>query len=253
MSRRPRVGAKRLLPMLAAVQSTMLRTSPASLCLAAEQPAGVANVNGYNVDSAVEFAATYLPDVNPQVAASPDELRDKVRSPFWKDHIVEDGLSSVFYDSQGAIRAASFGRKMQIGAADQDVYVGQGEMGNKIGKLAMLAQWQEQDGSLRPDQCATFGYLAVDVDYFQAPRSAGATAVELLEYNIELARKQGIKKIRSPSQGLFKDTVLSQQADFAIWPANDDAVSSANEYLTDWNEYASRPDPCHQWVYTGSL
>lgn len=219
---------------------------------------GVATVKNYNVNDAVEFMAKYLPQVNPQVATKEkaDDLREKVTAQDYKDDIVKDGLSSVFYDSDGTIRAASFGRKLQIGAEDQDVYVGEGERENKLGKLAMLAQWQEQDNSLRPDQCATFGYLAVDICYFQAPIAAGAMAVELLNYNVELARKQGINHIRSPSQGLFKDTVISQQADFAIWSANESAsdytARSTNEYLNDWNDYTRRPDPCVQWVYTGS-
>ena len=163
--------------------------------------------------------AKYLPEVNPQVATKEqaDELRGKVTAQDYKDGVVKEGLSSVFYDSDGTIRAASFGRKILIGPEDQDVYVGQGEMGNKMGKLAMLAQWQEEDESLRPDQCATLGYLAVDISYFRAPRAAGAMAVELLDYNIESARKLGIKQIRGPSQGLFKDAVLSQHAHFAIW------------------------------------
>lgn len=214
---------------------------------------GVATVKKHNVDAAVEFMAKYLQKVNPQVATKDraDELREKVTAQDYKDDIVKDGLSSIFHDSDGTVRAASFGRKLQVGADDKDVYVGEGERGNKMGKLAMLAQWQEHDENLRPDQCATFGYLAVDINYFQAPRAAGAMAVELLDYNIELSRKQGIKKIRSPSQGLFKDTVLSQQADFAVWSANE-ATRSRNDYLRDWNDYTTRPDPCTQWVYTGS-
>lgn len=234
--------------------TSMLRTRQSvRSILAVDRPVtGIVVVNKCNVDRAVEFTAKYLPEINPQVAANPDELRDKVRSQYWKCQIVDDGLSSVFIDSDGAIRAASFVRKMQIGAEDQDVYVGQGETQNKMGKIAMLARWQEQDKNLRPDQCATFGYLAVDINYFQAPRGAGATAAELLDYNLDAARRQGIRKLRSPSQGLFKDTVLSLQADFAIWSAND-TVSFASDYLTNWNDYATRPDPCRQWEFTGSL
>ena len=76
-------------------------------------------------------------------------------------------------------------------------------------------------------------------------------AVDLLGYNIELARNQDIKRVRSPSQGLFKDAVLSQLAGFAIWSANDAASSAArptHEYLKDWTECGTRPDPCNQWV-----
>ena len=101
----------------------------------------VATVKTYNVIDAVEFMAKHLPKVNPQVAAkeNSDELSDKLMARDYKDEIVKDGLSSVLYDSDGVIRAASFGRRIQIGAEDQNVYVGHGEMGNKRAKLAMLA------------------------------------------------------------------------------------------------------------------
>ena len=222
---------------------------------------GVATIMKDNVNGAVEFMAKYLPAVNPEFATKEkaDELRAKVTAQAYKNAIVNDGLSSVFYDSDGAIRAVSFGRKVTVGAEDVDVYIGEREMGTKMGKLAMLAQWQEQDESLRPDQCLTFGYLSVDIAYFPTPRGAGAVAVKLLDYSIESARTQDIKHIRSPSQGLFKDAVLSQHADFAIWSANGTKVSPAyevrskNEYLEDWNEYATRPNPCNQWMYAGSL
>ena len=221
----------------------------------------VATITKDNVNGAVEFMAEYLPAVNPEFATKEkaDELRAKVTAQAYKNAIVNDGLSSVFHDSDGAIRAVSFGRKVTVGAEDVDVYIGEREMGTKMGKLAMLAQWQEQDESLRPDQCLTFGYLSVDIAYFPTPRGAGAVAVKLLDHSIESARTQDIKHIRSPSQGLFKDAVLSQHIDFAIWSANGTTVSSAyearftNEYLKDWNEYATRPNPCNQWMYVGSL
>ena len=83
--------------------------------------------------------------------------------------------------------------------------------------------------------------------------------MKLFDYNIESARTQDIKHIRSPSQGLFKDAVLSQHIDFAIWSADGNTVTSADEarstseYLKAWNDYATRPNPCKQWVYAGSL
>ena len=208
--------------------------------------------DGVNIDQVMDFMAEYLPKVNPLVATGgAAELRAKVTAQAYKDNIMADGLSSVLY-VDGVLRAAAFGRKIQIGEDDQDVYVGEGELGNKMAKLQMFAEWREE--GLRADECATFGYLAVDSRHFRTPRDAGAIAAKLLDYNVELARQNGIKRIRSPSQGQFKDAILSQHRDFAVWRAADDfAVSSGGDYPNDWKARTILQDPGNQWVFTGSL
>ena len=208
--------------------------------------------DGVNIDQVMDFMAEYLPKVNPLVATGgAAELRAKVTAQAYKDNIMADGLSSVLY-VDGVLRAAAFGRKIQIGEDDQDVYVGEGELGNKMAKLQMFAEWREE--GLRADECATFGYLAVDSRHFRTPRDAGAIAAKLLDYNVELARQNGIKRIRSPSQGQFKDAILSQHRDFAVWRAADDfAVSSGGDYPNDWKARTLLQDPGNQWVFTGSL
>ena len=208
--------------------------------------------DGVNIDQVMDFMAEYLPKVNPLVATGgAAELRAKVTAQAYKDNIMADGLSSVLY-VDGVLRAAAFGRKIQIGEDDQDVYVGEGELGNKMAKLQMFAEWREE--GLRADECATFGYLAVDSRHFRTPRDAGAIAAKLLDYNVELARQNGIKRIRSPSQGQFKDAILSQHRDFAVWRAADDfTVSSGGDYPEHWKARTLLQDPGNQWVFTGSL
>ena len=207
--------------------------------------------NEVNIDKVMAFVAEYLPKVSP---LDPAELRAKVTARAYKDNIMNDGLSSVLY-VDGVIRAASFGRRIQIGDDDQDVYVGESEAGNKMAKLQMFAEWTKE--GLHASQCATLGYLAVDSEHFPTPRDAGAIAVKLLDCNIELARHSGIQRIRSPSQGQFKDAVLSRHRAFAVWSANDltgaRSARSTSDYPEHWNDHTLLHDPGNQWVYTGDL